>query len=238
MASSSPACRWRTRSRRVRTAICLSRQVGGLPNQPGLGRHRPVAGSISVTLFNAAGARIGTAETYNVAPYGQNQINDIFAAVGAPATETAYAVVRPTVPLVAYASVVDNRTGDPVAVLAQRYPPANANLFLSGVARAAGVGSSLWRTDVRILGVGGSGGNVTLAYHPKNQMVISPTTESVFVGSGTLVALDDVMSTTFGMSTANGGLHITATVPLIVLARTYNQSLHGHLWPVDPSGPL
>ena len=77
------------------------------------------AGSISVTLYSSAGTRIGTAKSYDVMSYGQNQINDIFAAVGASATETAYAVVRPSVPVVAYASVVDNRTGDPVAVLGQ-----------------------------------------------------------------------------------------------------------------------
>ena len=97
-------------------------------------------GSITVNLFNAGGTQIGTPESYTVRPYGQNQINDIFSAVGASATETAYAVVKATVPLVAYASVVDNRTGDPVAVLGQRSGPACGGPMCGSTVSAAAAG--------------------------------------------------------------------------------------------------
>ncbi len=199
------------------------------------------AGTIKVTLFNSGGSMIGTAKTYPVKPYGPNQINDIFAAVGAAPTETAYAVVRPTVRLVAYASVVDNRTGDPVAVLAQPYPEDNADLLLQGVARAAGVGTSLWRTDLRILGLDSTKGTVTLAYHPKGTEVTQPLTVLLTVGPGELLALDDVMSSAFDMPSANGALRVTAPMPLITLARTYNQSpggTYGQSIPADQAACL
>lgn len=160
-------------------------------------------------------------------PYGQNQINDIFAAVGAAASETAYAVVRPTVPVVAYAPVVDNRTGDPVAVFAQPFPGNNADLLLQGVARAAGVGTSLWRTDLRLLGLDSNKGTITLSYHPKGSEVATPQVVSLTLDPGELVALDDVMSSAFDLSSANGALRIRAPMPLIALARTYNQSSDG-----------
>jgi len=79
------------------------------------------SGTIRVTLYNAGGSQIGTVKTYDVQPYGQNQINDIFAAASAPATETAYAVVRPTVPVVAYASaVLSDRTRSSSTVMSRR----------------------------------------------------------------------------------------------------------------------
>ncbi len=186
----------------------------------------PESGQIVVTVYDAGGAPLGT-ETFNIVPFVQQQINDIFSAVGAPATPNAYATVTATVPVVAYASVVDNRTGDPVAVLAQPAPVAPADLLLSGVARAAGVGTSLWRTDLRIFGAGADGGAVTLAYHPKNTAVTNPTSVPLAIAPGQLLALDDVMLSAFGMDSANGGLRITADVPLIVSARTYNQSPGG-----------
>ena len=64
------------------------------------------AGSIEVTLYDIAGTQLGSTKSYSVLPYGQRQINDIFTAVGAPPADAAYAVVRATVPVVAYASVV------------------------------------------------------------------------------------------------------------------------------------
>lgn len=184
------------------------------------------AGMITVSIFGANGSSLGSGD-YVVRPYGQQQINDIFAAVGAPARAAAYATVTATVPVVAYASVVDNRTGDPVAVIAVPAPGVDANLLLSGVARASGVGDSLWRTDVRIFGAGESAGTVTMAYHPKGVEVTNPSTVSLAIGPGRLLALDDVMSSAFGRDAANGALRITADVPLMVLARTYNQSPSG-----------
>ncbi len=109
------------------------------------------SGTIRVTLYNAGGSQIGTVKTYDVQPYGQNQINDIFAAVGAPATETAYAVVRPTVPaggLRLGGRQPHRRSGGGArATIPRAKTPIS---LLQGVARAAGVGTSLWRTDLRI----------------------------------------------------------------------------------------
>lgn len=196
----------------------------------------PQAGSVEVTLVAPGGAVLGSA-SFGVEAWGQRQVNDLFGALGAPGAGAARAVVRATAPVVVYASMVDNRTGDPIAVMAQPTPAGAADLVLPAAARAPGAADSLWRTDLRIFGPGGGAGTVTLAYHPKAQAVTNPATATRSIGAGELLVLSDVMNSVFGLETANGGLRITADVPLLVLSRTYNQGADGTFGQAIPAVP-
>jgi hypothetical protein len=76
---------------------------------------------VTVELYDGNGALLGTTQ-HNVKPYGQNQITDIFGRVTSGDVANGYAIVSSTDPgarFIAYASVVDNRSGDPI------YIPAN-----------------------------------------------------------------------------------------------------------------
>ncbi len=77
--------------------------------------------AVEVGFFDAGGGSLGTA-TYSVPAYGSIQRNNVFQEVTGEEVDGGYAVVRTTTPggrFLAYASVVDNRSGDPVYIPAR-----------------------------------------------------------------------------------------------------------------------
>jgi hypothetical protein len=187
-----------------------------------------LSGTVTVKLFDASGFQIGTG-TFDMQPYGQGQVNDIFGATGAPAAAVARAVVTSSVPLVAYASVIDNRTGDPLAIIAAQESEASTLLAIPGIAHLAGAASSLWRSDVRLFHPGQGGdddGNaaVTLTYYAGGIANPAPVSRTVTVGANQTLALDDILLTTFGIDNGSGALRIESTQKLLATSRTYNQS--------------
>ncbi|MBV9493173.1 MAG: hypothetical protein JOZ54_02920, partial [Acidobacteria bacterium] len=191
-------------------------------------------GSVTVTLWDASARQIG-ARAFNIQPYGQMQINDVFGTIGAPATAVARAEITTTVNVVAYSSVIDNRTGDPIAMIAQPTSRARTKLVIPAVAHTAGANNSSWRSDVRIfnteVGHGddrGNGGDatVTISFYPANTSNPTPQTKIFSIGSQQILALDDVLQTAFGNATS-GALRIESESQLFVTSRTYNQSSSG-----------
>lgn len=76
---------------------------------------------MEIDLFAADGTELGTV-TRNLKPFGYRQVNDVFHAVGADDVPDGYAVVRTTSEggrFIAYASVVDNGSGDAVFLLGE-----------------------------------------------------------------------------------------------------------------------
>jgi hypothetical protein len=75
---------------------------------------------VDVTVYDSRGSRIG-AKTYPLAAFEHDQANDVLNQVGAQDVDNAMAVVEPQTSgcrVIAFASVVDNRSGDPVYVAA------------------------------------------------------------------------------------------------------------------------
>jgi hypothetical protein len=189
-------------------------------------------GSVGITLWDASGHILG-GSAFEVQPYGQTQVNDIFGAVGAPATSVARAEITTTANVVVYSSVIDNRTGDPIAMIAQHPDEARTQLLIPSVSHAPGANDSLWRSDVRIVnaGIGGGddGGNgaasVTLTLYPASGSGAATQTKVLSVGPRGILALDDILQSTF--TAGSGALRIESTQPLFVTSRTYNQSSGG-----------
>jgi hypothetical protein len=197
------------------------------------------AGQVTVKLFDANGLQIGTG-LFTVQPYGQIQVNDVFTATNAPAVAVARAVVTSTVPIVAYSSVIDNRTGDPIAVIAARQSEASTLLAIPGIAHLAGAGNSLWRSDVRIFhpGQGDDNSSIVLTYYAGNVANPTPITRVVSIGTNHMVALDDLLLATFGIDNGSGGLRIQSDGALLVTSRTYNQSADGTFGQDVPAVPI
>jgi hypothetical protein len=190
-----------------------------------------VRGSVGITLWDASGHILG-GSAFEVLPYGQTQVNDIFAAVGAPATPVARAEITTTANVVVYSSVIDNRTGDPIAMIAQHPDEARTQLLIPSVSHAPGANDSLWRSDVRLVNAGNGGGDggganasVTVTLYPASGSGAVPQTKVFSVGPHSILALDDVLQSTF--SAGSGALRIDSTQPLFVTSRTYNQSSGG-----------
>ncbi len=184
------------------------------------------AGRVTVELYGADGALLGSVER-DFLPYEHHQFNDVFAAAGAPPTAAARAVFRTTAPVIPYASVVDRRTGDPVAIMLQRLTEASTELVVTAAARAAGAQSSVWRSDLRVFNPNPASIDVTLVYHKKGVAGGSRPSTTLAVGPGAVLAVDDVMLSALGLSTANGGLRISAELPVLAWSRTYNLAATG-----------
>jgi hypothetical protein len=77
--------------------------------------------SVTVDLYDGSGTLLGTTD-HAVQAYGHVQITDIFGKVTSGDVDNGYAVVGSSTPgarFFAYASVVDNRSGDPIYIPAR-----------------------------------------------------------------------------------------------------------------------
>lgn len=77
--------------------------------------------TVEVSLYRSTGELAGTS-SYSLAPYSFTQTTDVFAIVGAGDVDAGYAKVRASSldgAFYAYASVIDNLSGDPLYVVAE-----------------------------------------------------------------------------------------------------------------------
>ena len=183
-------------------------------------------GTVRVRLRNGAGAQIGEG-TLELLPNGQTQMNDVFATLGAPATTVARAEVTGDVPFVSFATVIDSRTGDPFAVLAQRASAAAADLVIPSTVHKDGANGARYRSDLRIFNPSAEAATVTLSLYAGGATTASPQTRTVAVPASGLAGLDDVLAGTFGLLDAYGALRITSTRPVLALTNTFNDAPEG-----------
>jgi hypothetical protein len=83
------------------------------------GAYNPLPFSVTITfyLYSGTGALLGQKD-FLWGPNEAKQINDVFAALGAPGavTRDAYLVMVATLPILPYATVIDNQSGDSIYV--------------------------------------------------------------------------------------------------------------------------
>lgn len=133
--------------------------------------------------------------------------------------------------ITAYASVIDNRTGDPL--LAPGVPLAQqagaTRYVLPGVANV-NTGFALWQTDMRIFNYGTVPQSATVTFLPANNDG-APLKAQVVVNPREVLALDNVVKSLFNRENLSGSVHVDTTQPslLSVTARTYNVTLNGTL---------
>lgn len=129
----------------------------------------------------------------------------------------------------AYASVIDDRTTDPLLVSGVPIGGVGASRFVIPGVASLDTGAA-WRSDVRIFNSGLTPQTTTLTLFPTGNPSASTST-SVTVQPGEVKALDDIVHSTFNLTNAGGALHVTTAVsaPLVVTARTYDDTSNGTL---------
>ena len=135
----------------------------------------------------------------------------------------------------AYASVIDNRTGDPLLVQGvQLGQAATTDWVLPGVADINNVFAS-WRTDMDLFNSGSSPQQATLTFYRQDGG--APKTATVPLNPGELKRLDNVVQATFGTTNSGGAVHVTTAVPsaLVITGRTYDQTPDGTLGQFIPA---
>jgi large repetitive protein len=128
----------------------------------------------------------------------------------------------------AYASLIDNRSGDPLLISGIPLAAAAATRYvLPGVADISN-GLANWRSDVRILNAGAAPQSATLTFVPLNSGG-EPKTAAITINPGETKQLDALLASVFGLANVGGALHVTTPVAstLVVSGRTYNQLSDG-----------
>ncbi len=175
------------------------------------------------------GDQLGDPLIVTVPPFSNVQRNFVFATHGVSGTENAYAtaeVVSGGGRVVAYASVVDDRTGDAIAVPGRHAPQAFQHV-VPIVAKSPGANGTSWVSDVRVVNTSDMAIDVELVVTlPEGEQ----RTLQRAVGSKASLALQDVVGEAFALASGSGSLRVVAAggeTGLIVTSRTYNQAASG-----------
>jgi len=186
--------------------------------------------SALVSVFDGAGSRLLDVPL-TIGAGQQLQLNSFLADKGITLTN-GHIEVQATGgdgKLTAYASVIDSGTTDPLLVSGVPIGGPGATRFVvPGVASLDT--AATWRSDVRIFNGGNTPQTATLTLFPTGNPSAS-VVSSVTIQPGEVKALDDIVHATFNLTNAGGALHVTTavSVPLIVTARTYDQTSSGTL---------
>jgi PKD repeat protein len=100
-----------------------------------------------------------------------------------------------------------------------------APLYIAAAAHAAGDAGSVWRSDIALFNPTGSAAELGLQLHTGNGQgacVAGPV-----VPASASVHIDDVLLTSFGVSSGSGGVAVYSETELLVTSRTYNQTAQG-----------
>ncbi len=125
-------------------------------------------------------------------------------------------------PFLAWASVVDNGTGD--AMFVPPVLPASQPVYLLGAAHAGGAGGTRWRTDLQVVGDPQLPVDYRVEWLPRNRDNREPLATEHQLAPGEAHRHADVVAGVFG-ATGAGALRVTPTrgQPL-VSARTFNHT--------------
>ncbi len=98
-----------------------------------------------------------------------------------------------------------------------------STLYVPAAARATGSANTYWVTDLAMANMTASPATLNIAYLVKNQGNPAPANESVVLQPGEQMLLEDVFSSLFDLTSANGGLRVITSHPDVkVTSRTYN----------------
>jgi hypothetical protein len=130
--------------------------------------------------------------------------------------------------ITAYASVVDNVTGDPLQVHAVDLATVGSRKWVMPGIAHFDTGQARWRTDVQLFNAGIGGVTATLSFFPVGASAATQTA-SVPIGPGTMRTLSDIVPSLFGESNTGGAVQITTSTraQLVITGRTYDQREEG-----------
>jgi hypothetical protein len=179
--------------------------------------------TVRLTLRDGSGAP-ADARTIEIGPEFRYQVNRVFEAW---AGRTDIAAGRITLELLsgdrvhAYASVVDEATGDPTTLLPQR--ASGGELWIAAASAADGVAGTVWRSDLVLANPGED--PVSVSVHLVGGSDADPLELNLAAGE-TRRVVDVIGGGGFGL-TGNGALRLEPEAPVVATARIYNLSDNG-----------
>jgi len=196
--------------------------------------------NISIDLHGASGETLAT-RTLTLPPWGWTQVTDIFGKEGITDIDAAFALVRntsSTAAVQAYASVVDNRTGDPTYITPADWAAVPGEpLWIAASAHASGVGGSIWRTDLSLVNQGSADATITIELLPADQDNTSHPQVQLPLAAGASTRIEDVIGALFHLSTSAALRLSTDAGVIAATSRTFNVSGSGTLGQYVPALP-
>jgi uncharacterized repeat protein (TIGR01451 family) len=183
--------------------------------------------SVLVSVFDTAGKNLLDIPI-DLKAGEQQQLNSFLAAKGITLTDgrVEVKVVSGDGKVTAYASIVDNKTTDPLLVTGVPLAQTPARSFvLPGVADLS-TGGANWRTDLRLFNAGADPQYVTMTLYPQTGSASTSTiAQSFTINPGEVSVLDNVLASKFGLTNIGGAMHVDTLTDanLVVTGRTYNQ---------------
>jgi subtilisin-like proprotein convertase family protein len=188
------------------------------------------SGTVRVTLFDGGTGSIVSQQDLAILPFGQLQ----FPAAGASLMTAELRVVSGDARIVAYSSVIDNGSGDPI------YVPAaapRAGTFAAPVINQPGV-NSLWHSDIFVSSSSDSAESFQLTY--TDAVTGERIIKQSGVGAHEVLAFADVVASFFGR-TGLGSVVAELPANLAATSRTFTATrdgTYGQFIPLSPVGLL
>ncbi|HEX9983871.1 MAG TPA: hypothetical protein VGF69_11450 [Thermoanaerobaculia bacterium] len=180
------------------------------------------AARVKIEAFDQAGAKLFES-MLDLMPGEHRQLGAYLAAnnVTTANARVNVSVVSPKGRAYAYASVVDNKTGDPSFIPA--FSTSNATSHVIAGAADLATPTGRWQTDLRLFNASDASVPATLEYYPQGSSTPTATRE-LTLQPGEVRATDDVLRDLFGLSSTGGAIRIKSAIAgaLVPTARTYH----------------
>jgi len=205
----------------------------GLVNRSGL------AVGVGLTLYASNGATIANATvTVPANNFQQGSLASYFPAMANQSRDgmTVRASAGSAGAISVYASVINNKTQDPIYIQGIA-APSSSRVVIPAVGRAPGIGGTYWRSDVTVMNPNASQARISWRYLPAGSNNTAAGWSALNLAAGETRVLRDVASL-FGVQSGTGALEFAADgfVAPVVTSRTYTSTADGGTYgqSIDP----
>jgi hypothetical protein len=192
----------------------------------GLAEGSGQAASGMIKVYDDGGHLLATIP-YSLQPGEHQQLNQFLAANGITLDDGRIEVTidSATGAVAAYASVLDNITTDPLAVMPAQASQISATRYVIPGVADLNNGAANFHSDIRFYNGGTSPVTGTLTYYPQGNPAGAKTAAGqITIKPGEVKAFDNVLPALFGVTNSGGSVLFTTTAPSSVVAtgRTYS----------------
>jgi hypothetical protein len=182
---------------------------------------------VGIRLYDGDGTLLGSELGEILGPGQWTQVNRVFREANAGDCAGCYARIQldgGEGPIWAYASVVDNGSGDPTTIPMEVVEPTKSGteVLVAGIAEIGGAGGTRWKSNLAALNLSGGEARATLEYRFDGGV----STLDFSLANGELVEWENVAAQ-LGAPDTSGAAAIDSDVPLVVTARTFNDAPDG-----------
>jgi Leucine-rich repeat (LRR) protein len=187
---------------------------------------------VSIELFAEGRGSLGR-QQITVAAYSAVQLYRVFGDKTVADGRARLWSATPGAAFFAYASVVDNFSGDSICVL-----PATATddtLFIPAIANSAGSQGTSWRSDLELFNVSDEEALLRVELLRRDRDNSSPVAIELSLGPGTALRYGNLLQTLFGQQGAGALRIVVESGRIMANSRTYNDSAAGTFGQLIPA---